>query len=140
MKINKNKFHYQLAEFYSGWGGVSDNICNYFWQVIVGLFLMLVIAAAISALIMLGLDMLISPMLLYVGLPGGIWFNMPLFISGWMLTIVAGVWVGSIWLLGESTKALSNKLATKQAKDPSLRVEWLKAKKNKMCIKLEFYK
>lgn len=145
MKVNKNSWHYRLLtgeifgiEGLNSWN-VSNSLCVYFWQVV---FVLLWKGVALFFLIPFVINgFLIQPVI---------------FIFGWITTgiIVKGD-IGLTILIMESVVItcfvivcaglslhtfLKNKtdLSEDVEKEPNIFVEYVKAKKNKLCPMIEF--
>lgn len=145
MKVNKNSWHYRLLtgeifgiEGINSWN-VSSSLCLYFWQVVFallwkGVALFFLIPFVINAL-------LIMPMTFILG-----WITTGVMLQGdtglTKLVIELIVIIGCVitWAGLSLYTFLKDKtdLAGVVEKEPNLFVEYIKAKKNKLCPIIEF--
>lgn len=60
LNFNKNSWHYRLVSvFYNSWN-IADNLCRYFWQVVISLF---VAVLGVFGVTIIGYVMLIAPLM-----------------------------------------------------------------------------
>lgn len=120
MKINRNSWHYKCAKFFLE-DGVADSLCLYFWQVIGG-----ILAFIASGCIALGLVFVaFTPILMF-------------FFEALLPIGVAVCCVGSALLTCYLIKNWMDIIEDESF--VGVTVNYLSAKKNKICPKLEFYK
>ncbi len=118
MKIKTNSWHYKLAELFSQYS-VSDSLCLYFWQVIGGMFVALF---GVSFIILVG-SILLSPVLM--------------FFSEWFADI--GVPICYLYLIIVICYLLKNGVQkSRNVGFVDVSIEWVAAKKNRVCPRLEF--
>lgn len=140
MKVNKNSWHYKLLTenfcFISGWEEwhISNSLCLYFWQVmfrlVSGLGLGLI---ATSPLVFWGT--------LLLGLhPSDLVFFGRLLVGLGIFVTFALTAVGALASIVYAGEFIRDKLPRKEykEKESNLFVEYIKAKKNKLCPIIEF--
>ena len=129
MKIKKDSWHYRFIK----WTGKdpSPNLCNYFWQVVgpplfVTLIALLLVIAVAGMIFEHGWSLL---WMIPLGLLGG----------AVLILIIASVALGYETLREKyfGPKPVKEPKPEKEKK-PNIFIEWLKAKKAKVCPILEF--
>jgi hypothetical protein len=127
MKIKKSSWHYRMHRMFNGgFGPGYKSLCTYFWGT-VGTTLLVGVALPVSSVIILGL-MLAPFVYLFTG-------NLEIIgavVAGSFLDIIA---LFGFWAWYRHTHP-STKLRVE--KEPSLVVEYLKAKKRKVCPLIEY--
>ena len=124
VRINTSSWHYRLI--YNSDFRVPGNLCAYFWKVV---FLVVWYIVA-SVVVFIGVFAALMAMLLplfgvYIG-------------AGLIATVVLYVMLGSILIdLYRETDHYRAR-ATNSTADANIAIEWVKAKKNKVCPMLEF--
>ncbi len=128
MKISKSSWHYKLIKRYEE--EPANNLCVYFWQVVLGLLIPVFIIGAVSFIIFF----IISDTLIFMS-----------GVIGFILFVLFLVYVG-LPLYDKYIEPFYNKyikrepkpLKPKKDKKPNLTIEYLKAKKQKICPILEW--
>lgn len=121
MKVKRSSWHYRLTtkfsddiEFY------GRNLCRYFWRVVGSLCILFFGLLCLAALVLLA----------------SVWFLDPFWASN---TIVAGFILLAVFLPLLAISLLRWKFGIVRGPQPSpLIVEYLKAKKQKICPEIEF--
>ena len=145
MKVNKNSWHYRLLtgdifgiQGVNSWN-VSSSLCLYFWQVVFmllwkGVALFFLTPFVINSLLILPLVStlgLITTGVIVQGDTGLTVLVMELIVIIVFVLVLAGLSLYTF--LKDKTD-----LADVVEKDPNLFVEYIKAKKNKLCPIIEF--
>lgn len=119
MKISTDSWHYKLIDTISV-NFPSENLCNYFWQLIFALIVSTILITVICFVTLL----MLSPVLQFF-----IELNPVYIIIGGVvdITLLSGTLIESI----RERRKYSNK-------KPSICIEYIKAKKHKYCPKIEF--
>ena len=145
MKVNKNSWHYRLLtgdifgiQGVNSWN-VSSSLCLYFWQVVFmllwkGVALFFLTPFVINSLLILPLVStlgLITTGVIVQGDTGLTVLVMELIVIIVFVIVLAGLSLYTF--LKDKTD-----LADVVEKDPNLFVEYIKAKKNKLCPIIEF--
>ena len=145
MKVNKNSWHYRLLtgdifgiQGVNSWN-VSSSLCLYFWQVVFmllwkGVALFFLTPFVINSLLILPLVStlgLITTGVIVQGDTGLTVLVMELIVIIVFVIVLAGLCLYTF--LKDKTD-----LADVVEKDPNLFVEYIKAKKNKLCPIIEF--
>ena len=145
MKVNKNSWHYRLLtgdifgiQGVNSWN-VSSSLCLYFWQVVFmllwkGVALIFLTPFVINSLLILPLVStlgLITTGVIVQGDTGLTVLVMELIVIIVFVIVLAGLSLYTF--LKDKTD-----LADVVEKDPNLFVEYIKAKKNKLCPIIEF--
>ena len=145
MKVNKNSWHYRLLtgdifgiQGVNSWN-VSSSLCLYFWQVVFmllwkGVALFFLTPFVINSLLILPLVStlgLITTGVIVQGNTGLTVLVMELIVIIVVVIVLAGLSLYTF--LKDKTD-----LADVVEKDPNLFVEYIKAKKNKLCPIIEF--
>ena len=156
MKISKNSWHYKLLDFfkfdviYDLRLGINVSLCRYFWNVVVGLM-------AVGGCVVLGSAavFLIGALTFLAVIAPISYLTQSYFGFGWDYASTHGV--SMIWIMwvvlplavgitgafkGElkvfpSWMKVNNKPRIKKAKKPNIFMEYLKAKKAKVCPLVE---
>lgn len=138
MKVNKNSWHYKVLSekfcFMGGWDewNISSSLCVYFWQVVFRLFtgvgLGLLVLSPFFSWTLIILDLTFSSIL------GAL-----LTVMGLLVTFAAP-FLGTLFVVVCVGEFIKNKLPRREykEKEPNLIVEYIKAKKNKVCPIIEF--
>ena len=132
MNISKNSLWYSLAHVGSGNNEVSNSLCVFFWQVVQGILVVTFVAVMI---VTIGLFLLYPALQFLIGYDiviAALSFIVWLVVAGSVRNIVLQDKMGPDWL----RKEIHGKV--KIDKQPSVIVEFIKAKKNKFCPKLTF--
>jgi hypothetical protein len=146
VKINVDSWHYKMLAnrfmFLPPKDGynISRSLCGYFWQVVfrffTGLAVPLILLSPLVAIptIELGLEptTFLWLAMAAVGLVAS---------AGGALMLAVALSLGTLALIGEALSRISNKiqkLGGDEPTRPNLAVEYIKAKKNKVCPVLEF--
>ncbi len=116
MKIKRNSWHYKISNWGS-WGGRNDNLCLYFWRLVLKVLFVVVCICAISGFIyLLCIDF---------------YFRFAWVVVLYFLFSV-GVSVLAVWFtrtqLGKSPEIPGSNIL----------IEYLKAKKAKICPLIEY--
>jgi len=133
MKIKRSSWHYR---YLSNFGVVenswqAENLCKYFWKTV--FFCTVIPTIAVLLAIFASI-----PFWIYLVLLDADW---------WVLSALAGIAdiivLGFLWQQYRDYLRKVGKLAPKKSKpyvpkEPSLFVQWLKAKKQKICPIIEF--
>lgn len=145
MKVNKNSWHYKLLtgdifgiQGVNSWN-VSSSLCLYFWQVVFmllwkGVALFFLTPFVINSLLILPLASIFGLITTGVIVQGDTGLTV-LVMELIVIIVFVIVWAGlSLYtFLKDKTD-----LAEVVEKEPNLFVEYLKAKKNKLCPIIEF--
>jgi predicted PurR-regulated permease PerM len=142
MDINRNKWHYKVITgdcfFMDGWYA-SRSLCVYFWQVVARfhwcLFVFTVAVSPLATAIVLG-----------TGTAESSYFLVKVYASvGVAVSLLYGILLSSFvgFLIVEGIKYVYNKFPRKheepsKPKEPSIIIEYIKAKKAKVCPRLNF--
>lgn len=134
MKIKRTSWHYRLLDFFSM--QVPGNLCTYFWKVFfTGVLGALIFFVAIPCVIFTAVSPFVLGVLYFLvgSAPGSI-----IMIIGTAAIIVAAVFgfiFGGVWSV-EWVK--DHPVSFSKAGEPSVVVEYIKAKHRKICPILEF--
>lgn len=120
MKINKNSWHYKFLNKHMNVYPIKNNLCGYFWQVVGHLALSVFV---LTSCLFIVLTML-SPLLLFFK------FKINEF-------LVAGIIIDILIIL-ILLPALLRKIFKKPIGSNNLILEYIKAKKSKLCPIIEF--
>jgi len=132
MIINKNSWHYKLVcHFSSGWA-VPDSLCPYVRALILYMLLCVVMAFGAIALVVV---FIWGPIQTWLGWAGLMQLNENQYTAG---IVVHGIYV--MGFLSWLTKKfwIDKPTKTSPPKEPSIFMEYLKAKKQKLCPMLTF--
>lgn len=146
MRINTNGFTYRLMDTLYEDHRISENLCVYFWQAVLAYF----IGSFMSFLVAwMGLGALFAPVQIIfwhftgVGfIPEAHWLFPPVVIFCFVYIIAAVFWVsvGVKWCITNWCITNVFKFDNMESPKPdSVVIEYIKAKKNKFCPKIEFY-
>jgi len=131
MNVNRDSWHYKLAHMISDYGRVPNNLCAYFWRVILGgfVFSLLLCVAGVVIVCVASIGM----QYLYPNL-------FPLAVGGGIAAIFALVVIltGLITARKEKESYECNEDGERIRPEPNIVWEYLKAKKQKVCPLLEF--
>lgn len=133
MKISKSSWHYRFIDFFMK-GDPPVNLCSYFWTLVHRLFLFICLATFVIhfVLAVIGVSWFVIYSIFDIKLPPS-WLVRPI------VTIVSGAGFGiALGLLFALWQFLSLRVfQRRRKKQPSLIVEFIKAKKQKHCPLLE---
>jgi hypothetical protein len=140
MEINRNSWHYRLLKFSDT--VPSTSLCLYFWQVALVVPIKGLVVAVFGSL--LGVCLVTFLLLFAAPLATLLFFlisDLPPS-SDWVLLNLLGaiIWLIPIVLFGEVAvkKILRNKETNYTPKEPNILLEFLKAKKEKICPLIQF--
>ena len=154
MIISKNSWHYRLLKFSYGNWGIPKNLCPYFWKLVVTIFATIIFSVfniwghkiikdksideGFISFTNFVVGSLCWVVCLILFVMGAVFFttDQKLKETGyclWIITIFVGVSLGSMTLYDYIKSKRTHKI-----KPPSLVKEFLKAKKNKYCPKIDF--
>lgn len=135
MQIKKQSWHYRLVNFL--FNGPSENLCNYFWQVIFSIFTVLVFTLVLP---------FCFGMVFYTGFDSAkelldsfntLAFFPLVLLTGYISIILIGSFSFSLVFLCEQLKNF-DKSKEYKVKKPNILIEYYKAKKGKYCSKIDF--
>jgi hypothetical protein len=63
MKISKKSLWYKLAKFYADESNVSNNLCIFFWQAVLGLLKGIVLCIALATISIIFVTLIFAPLL-----------------------------------------------------------------------------
>lgn len=132
MNINKSSLWYNLAYTGAGHNEVSSSLCMFFWQAVLGI---LVVAWMAVMIVIVGLFLLYPALQFLIGYStviAALSFIVWLVVAANVRSIVIQDEVGPDWL----RKEIHGRV--KIDKQPSVIVEFIKAKKSKFCPTLTF--
>ncbi len=145
MKVNKNSWHYRLltGEIFGIQGvnywNVSSSLCLYFWQVV---FVLLLKGVALFFLIPFVINaLLIMPLVSTLGvITTGVMLQRDTGLTILVIELIVIICCVITWAGSSLYTSLKDKtdLAEGVEKEPNLFVEYIKAKKNKLCPIIEF--
>lgn len=143
MNISKNSWHYRVCDWYS-WVP-SNSLCLYFWQVVwacVLSFILIPFAIVFVGFMLLG----VFPFIIGSTLTGN--FHQDIHLMSWYTILVswsvgAGIFAvigvaGLLKLLYDDKIIFKNRKEKDVEKEPNLVVEWVRAKKAKVCPVITF--
>jgi hypothetical protein len=142
MDINRNKWHFKVITgdcfFMEGWTP-SRSLCVYFWQVVTRFHWCLFVFT-------LALSPLATAIVLGTGTAESSYFLVAIYASvGVAVSLLYGLLLGSVvgFYIVEGIKYVYNKLPSnceepKKPKEPNIIIEYIKAKKAKVCPRLNF--
>lgn len=143
MKINTNSWHYKIAEDFgtNSWKSPSENFCAYFWQVVLGTIAVILICAGGLVLFCASCYTVFCTLLIPIY---HVFTNFNLIDSLYLLC-----WALALEIIIRKNIPITWKLHdilyyapwhNLKAKDmePNILVEYLKAKKQKICPIIEF--
>ena len=160
VNISKKSWHYRVARMILDGSSPSNSLCVYFWQVLFGvLFSALVVAFLIAVVVVLGCGLI--KILILLSYPATWPYTDSSYVEG---LISAALWViVAVYCLVNSRERFNKayrdmkyrdgylpwyfymiikpndaKVASTKRKEPNLLVEFIKAKKSKVCPILEF--
>lgn len=131
MKISRNSWHYRAVDCFFSAFGISESLCLYFWQVVVSVILSVGIA-------LMGVGVILSLLLLTVYPVAQLWLG-----TDPVTALSSGMWWCFLGLafrqyLKEEDKLGKPLLEETEHESNSLLVQYLKAKKEKVCPTIEF--
>lgn len=141
MNISKKSWHYKLVRS-TLYGKTSHSLCIYFWQVIIS---MIVVAGLAAVLLCVGVGVLavIVALLAAIASPILVWAFHITWIPKELVGAGCGLWgLGLGFAIGMAFVWFMKKKVQPKLKamdeQPNLLVEYLKAKKQKVCPQITF--
>lgn len=138
--FKKNSWHYKLyTKAYGNWGNMPSSICPYFWKIVWAvafeycikwcLISLVVVAALTSAVVIFSVPSIGLGLFLGEGSSNTVW-GLPFY--HWKVILFdLCCWLGLFSFFVCIT-------LIQQRKEPSVFLEWVKAKKNKICPLIQF--
>lgn len=138
MRISKNSWHYKLCDF--AFHKVSTSLCVYFWQVPIAILSTVAIFSLVASMVALFVFILAQPLLLNIN-------QLPFAATVFLGISSLGVWCATLKSFHETFNGCEwdRVLIKKNSKEDKPKKEslikaYLKAKKDKICPKIEFYR
>lgn len=134
MKISKDSWHYEMVSFYLKESSPSDSLCIYFWQVVGLSIFTLVTFCVIAAVLFISIKVLV-------------FIPVELTINGYL--IIYAYWLSGFYLLQKILQELPEESTVGKTfrytpwknsvdKEPNIVLEYVRAKKQKICPKIDF--
>lgn len=159
MIVSKNSWHYKLNR---NWGshdtrydlgkGYSMSLCKYFWETVKSILGLIVACVCATVLLSTVACIFLSPIVLLFSSFTGIWWDIPKYYEFGLVLLMAVIFVVPLvaifatlfgpmkvfpkWFPADKWMGMA---ITKAApKKVNILVEWIKAKKSKVCPIIEF--